>query len=1031
MGGVEIEWDRIFVRTLGLLVSCALLCAPTAALDPTWQISQYAHTAWRIQDGALSGSPYAFAQTADGYLWIGTERGLVRFDGARFVPWTPPLGHHLPSTSVYSLLGTSDGSLWIGTWGGIARWKNAELTTYPEAQGFVGAIVQDPKGTVWFTRSRIRDDRGPLCSVASGRVQCFGTADGIPFPFAQSLMSDKLGNLWIGSNVGVIQWRPDSAKTYIPRALERNQGLTGVSAIAQGTGGSLWVGTPRGRSLGLQQLIQGAWKSYVAPGIDGTTLDVTAMLMDRDGGLWVGTSNQGIYRVQGSRADNFRMADGLSSDSIENFYEDREGTLWVATQRGIDRFHSTPVVTFSIREGLTAERVDSVLASRNDTVWIANLLALDFFRDGKLLALKGQKGFPEHYVTSLLEDHAGRLWAGMDAGLAIYEENHFRSVTRPDGSPLGMVVAMTEDVDHNIWAEVVAPFALFRIQGFKVQEEIDPPRIPRAKSLAADPSGGIWLGLSNGNLARYQQDRLQIAATNPGPDRGPIQNVMVDSDGSMWASSGEGLIHWKQGVARTLTSRNGLPCDSIFAMVRDDLGAVWLDAECGIIKIETSELTRWWEDPHAIVKVSTLDVFDGAQPALTTFRPLVSKSPDGRLWFAHASVLQMVDPNHLGVNNVPPPVRVEQIVVDHKAYLPAANLRLPALAHDIEIDYTALSFVVPEKVKFRYKLEGHDTDWQDPQTRRQAFYSDLAPGHYKFQVIASNNDGVWNQTGATQDFRILPAFYQTTWFRLLCLASVAGLLWLFYSLRVRQLATQMQLRLEERLEERERIARDLHDTLLQGLFSASMQLDVVYDRLPSESPAKPLLQRVLGLMKQVGEEGRDTVRSLRSPRRESYDLEQAFSEIQKEFPDQENVEFHVIAEGAPRLLNPGIWDEVYRLGREAVLNAFRHSRASKIQVEVRYAARSLRILVRDNGCGIDSQVLRTGREGHWGLPGMRERAEEIGARMAVMSRRGRGTDVKLSIPNHIAFESASGDGWPEWITQMFPKKKDGSKSSDQ
>jgi len=469
----------------------------------------------------------------------------------------------------------------------------------------------------------------------------------------------------------------------------------------------------------------------------------------------------------------------------------------------------------------------------------------------------------------------------------------------------------------------------------------------------------------------------------------------------------------------TLDSRNGLPCDSIFAVVKDDLESVWLDAQCGFMVIPIAELERWWERPDARVSVRAFDVFDGAQPGLTNFRPEVSKSPDGKLWFANDSILQMIDPAHLDGNEIPPPVRVEQIIADRKNYSPRKNPPLPALTRDIEIDYRALSFVVPEKVRFRYKLEGHDADWQDPQTRRQAFYSDLPPGNYRFRVIASNNDGVWNETGVTQDFTVLPAFYQTIWFRFLCFVALASILWLLYRLRLRQVAARMQARLEERLEERERIARDLHDTLLQGFLSAYMQLDVANDRLPADSPAKPLVQHVLDLMKQVSEEGRNAIRRLRSPRPASDDLEEKLSEIRGEFPLQEQLDFRVIVEGKPIGLHPFIREEVYRIAREAVINAFRHSEAARIEVEIKYAARSLRIMVRDNGCGVDPEVLRTGREGHWGLSNMRERAEKIGAKFSVLSRAGAGTEVELSVPGKVAFETTSSETWWKRLSRWF------------
>ena len=318
------------------------------------------------------------------------------------------------------------------------------------------------------------------------------------------------------------------------------------------------------------------------------------------------------------------------------------------------------------------------------------------------------------------------MWVGVDSGLTVYEKARFRWVKKADGGSLGVVTAIAEDVDHNIWVATTEP-ALFRIQDLAVREEIKPPRIPRVLSLAADPQDGIWLGLSHGNLARYKGGQLDMVTENRAGNF-PVRNLLVDADGSAWWVTQEGLFRWKAGRVGTLNSHNGLPCDDMFALVRDGQGSLWLDTQCGLVAIESAELQRWWQQPDLKLRVKTLDVFDGAQPGLTNFRPEASRAPDGKLWLANENILQVVDPEHLEGNHIAPPVVVEQIIADRKRYAVSDKLRLPARTRDIEIDYTGLSLVVPEKVRFRYKLEGRDVDWQDPENRRRAFYSDLLPG---------------------------------------------------------------------------------------------------------------------------------------------------------------------------------------------------------------------------------------------------------------------------------------------------------------
>ncbi len=1018
------------MRTLLVWISLAVFSISSSALDPSRRISQYAHTAWRTADGFFSGTPQAIAQTADGYLWVGTEGGLVRFDGVQFVPWTTSSGEHLPSVRIHSLLGTRDGSLWIGTSRGLVKWSHFRLTGIQGGSAFIESLVEGPQGRVWVTRSQVRDHAGPLCEVSEDTLHCHDASEGIPFAFAQPLFGDAQGNLWFGSSLGVGRWASGEVKTFIPKALRGNDLLRGVTAITSGADGSILAGVERtGRGLGLQQLTQGKWKDYSLPELNGTQLGVTALLRDHNEGLWIGTANGGVYHVHAGKSEHFGGADGLSSDSVQGFFEDREGNIWVATSRGIDRFHDTPVVSFSIREGLTSEDADSVFAAHDGTVWIGNLQALDSLHQGKLSSIVKRNGLPGRLITSLLEDHQGRLWVGVDNGLTVYDHGQFHSVNKPDGKPLGIVTAIIEDIDHNIWASVTQP-ALFRIRDLKVADELVPPQVPRVVSMAPDVSGGIWLGLSSGVLTLFRHGQLEPLPMHRSPDHA-IRNLLVEPDDSIWGATQDGAFLWRDGKEQMLDSHNGLGCDDIYTLLQDNNGSLWLDTQCGFVVIAPSEIYRWWQQPDVKVKVRTLDVFDGAQPGLTNFRPEGSKAPDGKLWFANENILQVVDPEHLATNKVSPPVQVEQIVADRKKYIPRDSLRLPPHTRDIEIDYTALSFVAPRKVRFRYKLEGHDSDWQDPQNRRQAFYTDLPPGNYRFHVIASNNDGIWNEAGAEAGFVVLPAFYQTALFRILCVVAVAGTLGLFYMLRLRRLAAAMQARFEERLKVRERIARNLHDTLLQGIYSASIHFDLANSQLQEDSPAKPAVERGLDLLRQVNQEGRNALRSLRS-RHSSEGLEEALSLLPKEFALPENIDFVVATDGQPRVLRPLVRDEAYLIAREAVINAFRHAQASKIEVEVGYASRNLRVMVRDNGCGIDSQLLRIGREGHWGLPGMRERAEKIGGKLNVLSGVDAGTEMVLSVPGALAFQDGSPSRFWAWLPRLYPQKRGGKlqKSSE-
>jgi signal transduction histidine kinase/ligand-binding sensor domain-containing protein len=1019
-GSRDLVWKGSALIILPLLIFFFAVSS-LWALDSNKRVSQYAHTAWLIQDGHFSGTPQVMTQTADGYLWFGTNIGLARFDGVRFITWNPPAGERLLDSRVFSLLGARDGSLWIGTGYSISRWKQGALVNYPQLSGRIESLVEDNEGSIWLARTQATDGMGPVCRIKDEQLRCYGVADGIPFPLAIQVEKGDAGELWVGGYYELCRWKPGSCTAYFRNAFRRPETFASLRAIFRGADGSVWAAIDRsGPVLQLEHFEHGSWVRRAFPGIPVANSDVTTLFVARDDALWVGTAGHGIFRARGNEVDHFGSTDGLSSDAVGRFYQDTEGTLWVVTAAGIDNFRDLPVASYPMREGLSAAGASSVLASRDGTVWIGNFEALDFLRDGKLSAIRAKHGLPGRYLTTLCEDHAGRLWLGLDSDLWVYDRGSFRVVHHPDGSSLGIVFAITEDAQHSIW--VRAGPNLDRIRGFTVKEKLTSAKISTAYTLAATPDGGVVLGLVDGDLVKFRNGGMQTIASNEVGNTRQIRDLLVEMDGSVWGTTLDELFRWKDGVRRNLTTRNGLPCDGIFALVKDRSDSIWLYTKCGLVEIARSELVRWWQDPDSVVKVKLLDEFDGVQPGLTPLKPQATRTPDGRLWFVNGRLLQTIDPDHLKENAIPPPVHIERILADRTSYVPRDRLRLPPLTRDVQVDYTALSFVAPQKVRFRYLLEGHDTGWQEPGTRRQAFYNDLRPGNYRFRVIACNNDGIWNDEGATLSFSVSPAWYQTNLCRLLFVAAGLFLAGSLYRLRLRQIARAISARFDERLAERTRIARDLHDTLLQGFLSASMQLHVADDRLSADSPAKPILGRVLELMGRVIEEGRNAVRGLRSSKLGSQNLEQAFSQVRQEFPVQSQTGFRVIVEGTTRPLWPIIRDEIYHIGHEALSNAFRHAHASEIEVELEYAASHLRVFVRDNGSGIDTEVLLSGRDGHWGLSGMKERTERIGGKLRVLSRAVAGTEVELSVPGHIAFKFPASDRRWGWLSRLLLRK---------
>jgi signal transduction histidine kinase len=453
----------------------------------------------------------------------------------------------------------------------------------------------------------------------------------------------------------------------------------------------------------------------------------------------------------------------------------------------------------------------------------------------------------------------------------------------------------------------------------------------------------------------------------------------------------------------------------VVGVLEDDDHSCWLYMTCGVVRIVQPELEAWVADPRRMVQVTVFDSSDGVRshPLTNVFSPQVAKSVDGNLWFFSFDGVSVIDPHHLPFNKLPPPVHIEQITADRKTYDVSSHPRLPALIRDLEIDYTALSLVAPEKNRFRIKLEGRDPDWKDVGNERKAFYNDLPPRNYRFRVAASNNSGVWNEAGASFDFSIAPAYYQTRWFQASCAAAFLVLLWALYRLRLHQIAQQFNARLDERT----RIARDLHDTLLQSFHGLMFRFQAARNMLPRRpEEAIEALDTALERTDQAIAEGRDAIQGLRSSTVTSNELAQAVralgNEMSRDMASQDSVhdsaKFHVVVEGPPRDLHPILRDEVYAIAREAVQNAFRHAQARNVEADITYEGSSFQLRIRDDGKGIDPGIVAEGRAGHYGVPGMRERAKRIGGKLDVWTGTGAGTEIELSIPGSIAYGTSPG-----------------------
>ena len=1019
------------ILALGIVLLLVLTRGQAFALDPSLDVSQYAHTAWRIREGFAKGSINSIAQTPDGYLWLATEFGLFRFDGVRNVPFQPPSGQSLPSNWITSLLAAHDGTLWIGTKEGLSSWKGGKLTQYPELYGQgIGSLLQDRDGTLWVGAWGL--PTGRLCAIQNNGVRCDGK-DGILEHGVFGLYEDSKGNLWAGVSNGLWRWKPGPSKFYsIPDSSDS------IRAFAEDDDGTLLIGT----RTGVRRFVEGKIEAYPITGAVQQFQPIR-LLRDREGGLWIASLGQGLVHVHQGKTDVFTESDGLSANYLTTLVEDREGNIWIASGGGLDRFREFAVPTASVAQGLSNSGVNSVLAAKDGSVWLGTQGGLYRWKDGRITAFGTRTGQSQlsgveetggdlhgklngQNPHCLFQDDRGRIWVSTLNGIGSLQNNRFNAITSVPG---GIVHGIAEDNSGNLWI-ANQTVGLIRLSPRNDVQQIPWAGLGRtdhASALIADPlRGGLWIGFFHGDIIYFSAGGARERySADDGLGQGSINSFQLDPGGALWAATEGGLSRLKDGRIATLTSKNGLPCDAVHWMIEDDAHSFWLYMACGLVRIARSELDAWAgavdknDSTKQTIHATVFDTSDGVRSTAAAggYKPQVAKSSDGRFWFATLDGVSIIDPQHLHLNKLPPPVHIEQIIADHKAYDTTADssgrVRLPAHLRDLQIDYTALSLVAREKVLFRYKLEGWDRDWQDAGTRRQAFYSNLPPRNYTFRVMACNNSGVWNEAGTSLNFFVAPAYYQTWWFRSACVLAFLGLLVLLYQMRLRRLSQQFNMRLEARVQERTRIARELHDTLLQSFQGVLLKFHAVtYTVVDRPVDAQNTLKSVIEQARQAITEGRDAVQGLRAPGLAGNDIAQALSVLGKDLGNYQNgapcPDFKVQVEGTPRDLSPLLRDDIYRIGCEALRNAFQHAHARRIELELRYDQRQLRLRIRDDGKGIDPKVLAAGGKiGHYGLPGMHERAKLVGGKLAVWSEINSGTETELIIPASVVYEKSN------------------------
>ena len=838
---------------------------------------------------------------------------------------------------------------------------------------------------------------------------------------ARGLYFDKAGTLWVETEDRAI---------YLPRGQSRfvdsGNTLRFFYNFAQAPDGAIWV-SETGRSahtLGR--------KRDATPDTE-VRVGAAWVLFDRDGSLGVGSAGDGLRRVPrpdqvsgksiaefGPEAEQFTAKDGLSGPLVVAILEDREGNIWCGTTKGLDRFRQG---AFSPVDVPHPDLFRGILATRDGNLWSFSPNPSEIVR----ISPSGAKEVigPYFTVAGVCEDESGALWFLRLAahGVNVYGANVYRlrqgraaPVPLPGDPGLKNLSAITCDHAGGVWL-FDEQRGLYRLadRGLARIDDSSDPGYQDAH-LYADKVGRVWLGQRD-SIEMFDHGFRRRFDASDGLTAILFRSFAEDKAGNVWVGGDGGLAKFDHDRFRPLSGSSGLPAQSVTGLVEDDEGYWWIACYAGVLRIRAEELERALSDPAYRIHYQLFNLLDGlpGRPAVQLL-PLLAKTGDGRVWVATSNGIAYVDPRRIPRNPMPPPVRVESIKVNGKEVTAADGLALPHGSNDLEIDYTALSLTIPERVRFKYKVEGYDSDWRDVGGRRQAYYGGLGPRNYRFRVIAANESGVWNEAGATLDFSIAPAYYQTHWFQVACIVVFLASLWGLYRYRLHQIAREFNLRLEERVGERTRIARDLHDTLLQNFHGVLPRLQAVYKLLPGRvSEAKEILNTTIDDAAQAITEARDAVQNLRSSTVVTNDLAKAVQALGEDLAAHQTATngiaatFAVEVEGAPQDVHPILRDEIYRITAEAVRNAFNHARARRIEVEIWYSAQDVRVRVRDDGVGIEANVPgQEGREGHFGLAGMRERAEHICGKLELWSERGAGTEVELRLPASVAYAHKPG-----------------------